>query len=150
MKNGYSGPIVDTSNSYTNSRNSRDRLQFDTTTPLSKAIKGILKVEGEGFSSDLTLDGERVGEVHVHKRPEGWNVIDVYIHPDERENGYGRGLFRDLNKKAYSEGSRLYVRERGDGGSVVVLPDGRGLLESFVKNGEAEKTDIGYRFKTGG
>jgi len=147
MKNGYDGT---TNAEYASMSQTFSGLRYSTTNPLNKGMRGLFRLEGEGFSSDLILHEKKVGEIHVHKRGEGWNVIDVYMDNKVRGKGYGKELFRDLNKKAYEEGSMLYVRERGNGGSVVLLPDGRHLLESFVRSGEAEKTDVGYRFRANG
>jgi len=79
----------------------------------------------------------------IQNKDEGYTFSSVSINKDLIGKGIGKDLYRDVNKKSIEDtGKPLWANEKN------LSEDAKRVWESLVKTGEAEKTDIGYRFKS--
>ncbi len=116
------------------------KLEFGEKTETPKAMKKILYTgEKNVFSRDIIKNGKDFGEVHVEEKPEGWEI--KYVLVNEKGKGYGKQIYRELNKQAQLE-DKVVKSDRPD----KISDSAKGLWNSLVKSGEAEKMpDNSYR-----
>lgn len=138
--------------------------EVSTTTPIEgkekqlslKSIKPEYKVGNETFNESSVHDesGNKIGEVNVQSDKKGNIVRNVFLEDNAKNQGYGKSLYRDLNKNSIEEtGNPLRSsnadRELKSGEKLRTrTDDANRLWNSLVKSGEAEKlNDNTYRFK---
>jgi ribosomal protein S18 acetylase RimI-like enzyme len=57
--------------------------------------------------SVVELDGRAVGRFVVDRTVEPWLLVDISIHPDDRNRGIGTRLITDLRDQAFCEGNKV-------------------------------------------
>ncbi|MEO7048447.1 MAG: hypothetical protein ABI091_24320, partial [Ferruginibacter sp.] len=121
-----------------------------------KSIKPEYKVGNETFNESSIHDesGNKIGEVNVQSDKKGNIVRNVFLEDNAKNQGYGKSLYRDLNKKSIEEtGNPLRSsnadRELKSGEKLRTrTDDANRLWDSLVKSVEAEKVDDNtYKFK---
>jgi hypothetical protein len=119
------------------------KVEIGEKTETPTAMKKILSTGDKNvFSREIKKDGKELGEVHIEEKPEGWEV--KYVMVNEKGKGYGKQIYRELNKQAQSEG-KVVKSDRPD----KISGSAKGLWDSLVKSKEAEKMPDGSYRMTG-
>lgn len=120
------------------------KVEIGEKTETPEAMKKILSTGDKNvFSREIKKDGKELGEVHVEEKQAGWEV--KYVMVNEKGKGYGKQIYRELNKQAQSEG-KVVKSDRPD----KISGSAKGLWDSLVKSKEAEKmSDGSYRMIEG-
>jgi hypothetical protein len=113
-------------------------------TQATQAMSRRLKSDRERtFTRPIQRGEERIGDVTIEKGDNEWSVKRVDIEQEQQGQGFGKQVYRDLNRQAQQEGAVLRS-DRAD----KINDNAKRLWESLVRDGDAIREEGRYRMKT--